>query len=166
MAPSPSESADPIDLTGDIVSAFVAHNSLRSSELPALIQSVHAALVRIASGVVTTGAAELAAPVAAVTVRKSITPDYLICLDDGRKFKSLRRHLAILGMTPDQYRAKWALPADYPMVAANYSAARSVLAKRIGLGQLRKSGGVPKTGSVAKRKRGRPAKAAAPPPVP
>jgi predicted transcriptional regulator len=165
MAPSPSESADPIDLTGDIVSAFVAHNSLRSSELPALIQSVHAALARIASGAIAPSAAELAAPVAAVTVRKSITPDYLICLDDGRKFKSLRRHLAILGMTPDQYRAKWALPADYPMVAANYAALRSAMAKKIGLGQLRKSGGVPKTGSAANRKRGRPPKPAAQPSV-
>ena len=92
---------------------------------------------------------------AAVTVRKSITPDYLICLDDGRKFKSLRRHLAGLGMTPEQYRAKWKLPSDYPMVAANYAAQRSALAKKIGLGQLRKSGG------AAKRKPSRPAKTTA-----
>ena len=76
----------------------------------------------------------------AVPVRKSITPDYLVCLDDGRKFKSLKRHLASLGMTPDQYRAKWNLPADYPMVASNYAATRSALAKKIGLGQNRKRG--------------------------
>ena len=74
----------------------------------------------------------------AVPVRKSITPDYLICLDDGRKFKSLKRHLASLGMTPDQYRTKWNLAADYPMVASNYAATRSALAKKIGLGQNRK----------------------------
>jgi predicted transcriptional regulator len=73
-----------------------------------------------------------------VSIRKSVTPDYLICLDDGKRFKSLRRHLAILGMTPEQYRAKWNLPGDYPMVASNYAAQRSALAKSIGLGQLRK----------------------------
>ena len=75
-------------------------------------------------------------------MRKSITADYLICLDDGLKFKSLRRHLTALGMTPEQYRAKWNLPADYPMVAANYAAQRSELAKKIGLGQSRKNGAV------------------------
>ena len=75
-----------------------------------------------------------------MSIRKSITPDYLICLDDGRKFKSLKRHLASLGMTPDQYRAKWNLAPDYPMVAANYAATRSALAKKIGLGQNRKRG--------------------------
>ena len=73
----------------------------------------------------------------AVSVRKSVTPDYLICLDDGRRFKSLRRHLATLGMTPEQYRVKWSLPSDYPMVAPNYAAQRSALAKSLGLGQLR-----------------------------
>jgi len=87
----------------------------------------------------------------AVSIRKSITPDYLVCLDDGKKFKSLRRHLAGLGMTPDQYRAKWGLPADYPMVAANYAAQRSELAKRIGLGQ--------RAENAAPRKRRRPAEA-------
>jgi predicted transcriptional regulator len=122
MPQSTSESADPLVLTGEIISAFVAHNSLRSAELPALIQSVHAGLVKIASGEATPTAPEAAAP--AVTVRKSITPDYLICLDDGRKFKSLRRHLTALGMTPELYRAKWKLPADYPMVAANYATQR------------------------------------------
>ena len=85
---------------------------------------------------------ELPAPTPAVSIRQSIKPDYLICLDDGKKFKSLRRHIAGLGMTPEQYRAKWNLPADYPMVAANYAAQRSELAKSFGLGQLRKSAGV------------------------
>ena len=114
---------------------------------------MHASLVKIASRAVTPTVPEAPAP--AVTVRKSITPDYLICLDDGLKFKSLRRHLTGLGMTPEQYRAKWNLPGDYPMVAANYAAQRSELAKKIGLGQLRKSGVVPE------RKPGRPAKTTA-----
>lgn len=144
MPVSPSDSADPLDLTSEIVSAFVAYNSLRSTELPALIQSVHAGLLKIISGATAPAApqAEPAAP--AVSVRKSITPDYLVCLDDGLKFKSLRRHLTALGMTPEQYRAKWKLPADYPMVAANYAAQRSALAKKIGLGQSRQRGAAPK----------------------
>jgi predicted transcriptional regulator len=130
-------------LAAEIVSAFVAHNSLRSADLPALIESVHAGLVRIANG--SAIAEEPPAPTAAVTIRKSITPDYLICLDDGRKFKSLRRHLTRLGMTPEQYRAKWNLPSDYPMVAPNYAAQRSVLAKKIGLGQFHKGAGARKS---------------------
>lgn len=152
MPSSKSDSSDPTGLAAEIVSAFVANNSMPSAELPALIQSVHSALTKIASGAVTPDTAQLAVLAPAVTVRKSITPDYLICLDDGRKFKSLRRHLTVLGMTPEQYRAKWNLPSDYPMVAANYAAQRSELAKKIGLGQFRKSGG------AAKRKPGRPAK--------
>ena len=155
MPSSKSDSSDPIALATEIISAFVANNSLRWAELPAVIQSVHVALTKIASGAVTPGTAEPTAPVALVTVRKSVTPEYLICLDDGRKFKSLRRHLAGLGMTPEQYRAKWKLPDDYPMVAPNYAAQRSELAKKIGLGQFRKSGG------AAKRKLGRPAKTTA-----
>jgi predicted transcriptional regulator len=140
MPLSNSDSSDPIGLAAEIVSAFVAHNSLPRAELPALIQSVHAALTKNASRASPPDAAAPATPVAAVSVRKSVTPDYLICLDDGRKFKSLRRHLTGLGMTPDQYRAKWNLPNDYPMVAPNYAAQRSELAKKIGLGQFRKSG--------------------------
>lgn len=97
--------------------------------------------MKLASGAAAASAPEPEAATPAVSVRKSITPDYLICLDDGLKFKSLRRHLATLGMTPEQYRAKWKLPADYPMVAANYAAHRSELAKKIGLGQSRKGGG-------------------------
>jgi predicted transcriptional regulator len=155
MPSSKSDSSDPIGLAAEIVAAFVTRNSLPRPELPVLIQSVHAALTKIASGAVTPDTAELAAAAPAVTVRKTITPDYLICLDDGRKFKSLRRHLAGLGMTPEQYRAKWNLPNDYPMVAPNYAAQRSELAKKIGLGQFRKSGG------TAKRKPGRPAKTTA-----
>ena len=160
MDGSTTEKFDPISLTGEIVSAFVSHNSLPLAELPALIQSVHAALVGIANGASAPSAAEPVAPTPAVTVRKSITPDYLICLDDGREFKSLRRHLKLLGMTPDQYRAKWKLPADYPMVAPNYAALRSTLAKKIGLGQYRQ--GVAAVAPVAKPKsapKGKPGRA-------
>ena len=138
----PSDTADTLALTGEIVSAFVAYNSLRSTELPALIQAVHAELTKIASGAAAAAAPAPEPATPAVSVRKSITPDYLVCLDDGLKFKSLRRHLTALGMTPEQYRAKWSLPADYPMVAATYAAQRSELAKKIGLGQSRKSDAV------------------------
>jgi predicted transcriptional regulator len=138
----PSDTADTLALTGEIVSAFVAYNSLRSTELPALIQAVHTELTKIAGGAAGASAPAPEPAIPAVSVRKSITPDYLICLDDGLKFKSLRRHLTALGTTPEQYRAKWSLPADYPMVAANYAAQRSELAKKIGLGQPRKSGAV------------------------
>jgi predicted transcriptional regulator len=152
----PAPASEPFDspsLTAEIVAAFVAHNSLPVVELPSLIESVHAALAGIASG--TVAPAEPVAPTPVVTVRKSITPDYLICLDDGRKFKSLRRHLTTLGMTPDQYREKWNLSADYPMVAANYAAVRSALAKKTGLGQLRKRGEAPKSEAAGKNKPGR-----------
>ncbi len=133
-APTP----DYVALAAEVVSAFVGHNSLPVSELPGLITSVHAALIKIsgATGMPISSEPEVLTP--AVPVRKSVTPDYIICLDDGRKFKSLKRHLASLGMTPDQYRIKWNLATDYPMVAANYAATRSALAKKIGLGQNRK----------------------------
>jgi predicted transcriptional regulator len=140
MTTSDSPSSDYVALAAEVVSAFVGHNSLPVSELPGLITSVHAALVKISGGTGVAATAEPEVLTPAVPVRKSITPDYLICLDDGRKFKSLKRHLASLGMTPDQYRAKWNLAPDYPMVAANYAATRSALAKKIGLGQNRKRG--------------------------
>jgi predicted transcriptional regulator len=85
-----------------------------------------------------------------VSIRKSVTPDYLVCLDDGKKFKSLKKHLGSLGMTPDQYRSKWGLPQSYPMVAPNYAAARSALAKQIGLGQLRRDAGKRRSGRKSK----------------
>jgi predicted transcriptional regulator len=160
MELSKAETFDAISLTSEIVSAFVSNNSLPLAELPALIQSVHATLVGIANGTAAPSAAEPAPLTPAVSVRKSITPDYLICLDDGREFKSLRRHLKILGMTPDQYRAKWKLPADYPMVAPNYAALRSSLAKKIGLGQYRQGAAAPKVKAPAKAKAGRTRKAA------
>jgi predicted transcriptional regulator len=122
-----------IEMTADIVSAYVGNNSVSATELPTLIQSVHRALAGISTG----GEVVEAAPKEpAVPIRRSITPDYLICLEDGRKFKSLKRHLRTkYNMSPEEYRAKWGLPKDYPMVAPNYAKARSDLAKQMGLGQ-------------------------------
>jgi predicted transcriptional regulator len=148
-----------LTLTGKVVASFVGANSLPATELPNLIQSVHTALTALASGAAAPAAP--AAPAPAVAVRKSITPDYLICLDDGLKFKSLRRHLATLGMTPEQYREKWSLPRDYPMVATNYAAVRSALAKKSGLGQMRKRKTALKSEGAGKGKRGRPRKTVA-----
>ncbi|RUV13563.1 MAG: transcriptional regulator [Mesorhizobium sp.] len=119
-------------LTADIVSAYVSNNAVPAAQLPALIASVDAT-VRGLGGEVK---AEAPAPVPAVNPRKSIFPDHIICLEDGKKFKSLKRHLATdYGLTPEAYREKWGLPADYPMVAPNYSQKRSALAKASGLGR-------------------------------
>src|SRR3954452_23653799 len=107
-----------IELAADIVSAYVSNNSLPTSELPALLGSVHAALTATVNGQVEEPKPALTP---AVSIKKSVTPDYLVCLDDGKKFKSLKRHLrTTYDMTPEQYRAKWDLPASYPMVAPNY----------------------------------------------
>jgi predicted transcriptional regulator len=131
---------NPVELAAEMVAAFVSNNPLPKSELPALIHAVHSAVERLAAE------PESAPPLVeaktpAVPIRRSITPDFLICLDDGKRFKSLRRHLAGLGLTPAQYREKWNLPSDYPMVAPNYAARRSELAKKIGLGQIRRKAG-------------------------
>ena len=135
MAENPGESSY-IQLTADIVSAYVSNNSVPSSEIASLIGQVHSALLRVAGG----QAAAPAEPLKpAVSIKKSITPDHLVCLEDGKKFKSLKRHLRTqYNMTPEQYREKWGLPPDYPMVAPNYAAARSQLAKQMGLGQQRR----------------------------
>jgi predicted transcriptional regulator len=135
MPVSNNASTDKISLSADIVASYVSHNSVTPGGLPALIESVHLALTNLGA-VEAVPTAEVLVP--AVSIRKSITPDFLICLDDGKKFKSLRRHLRNLGMTPDQYRAKWGLPESYPMVAPGYSATRSALAKKIGLGRKAK----------------------------
>jgi predicted transcriptional regulator len=140
---SDAELLNPAELAAGIVAAFVSHNSLPVAELPGLIEAVDAALRRLATGESVVAVEEKREP--AVPIKKSITPDFLICLDDGKKFKSLRRHLTTLGMTPEAYRAKWGLPESYPMVAANYAAQRSELAKQSGLGQARKKGVAPKT---------------------
>lgn len=131
-----SESNNHVELAAEIVSAYVANNSVPASELPALLNEVHAAIVRVASGVAAP-APEAAKP--AVSPKKSITNDYIICLEDGRKFKSLKRHLRTqYNLSPEQYREKWSLPPDYPMVAPAYAKARSALAKQMGLGQQRR----------------------------
>ena len=125
-----------IELTAEIVSAYVSNNTVAAAEIPGLINQVHAALARV-SGKPGEGSTEPLKP--AVSVKKSITPEYLVCLEDGKKFKSLKRHLRTqYSMTPEQYRENWGLTADYPMVAPNYAAARSQLAKQMGLGQQRR----------------------------
>jgi predicted transcriptional regulator len=128
-----SGKAELIDLTTEIVSAYVGHNTVPAQELPSLIHQVYDALRHASEG--TVGApVERSEP--AVSVRKSITPDFLVCLEDGKKFKSLKRHLRThYNLGPDEYREKWGLPRDYPMVAPNYAQARSKLAKKMGLGQ-------------------------------
>lgn len=125
-----------IALAADIVSAYVSNNSVAAAELPGLINEVHAALQRVSAGEAEPVVEQLKP---AIPVKKSVTPDYIVCLEDGKKFKSLKRHLRTqYNMTPEQYREKWGLPADYPMVAPNYAAARSELAKQMGLGQQRR----------------------------
>jgi predicted transcriptional regulator len=125
-----------VELTADIVSAYVSNNSVPSADLPMLLNTIYTALTQTAQGQSREPQAER---VPAVPVKKSVTPDYLICLDDGKKFKSLKRHLrTTYNMSPDQYRTKWGLPHDYPMVAPNYAKTRSELAKTMGLGQQRR----------------------------
>ncbi len=122
-----------IELTADIVAAYVSTNNIASDDLTMLIQDVHKALHRTATGATEPKTPPLAP---AVSVKKSVTPDYLICLEDGKKFKSLKRHLRTqYELTPEEYRHKWGLPASYPMVAPNYAKARSALAKKMGLGR-------------------------------
>ncbi|SCW84400.1 transcriptional regulator, MucR family [Sphingobium faniae] len=124
-----------ITLTSDIVAAHVSNNSVAVSDVASLIQNVHAAL----TGLSAPAPAPEAKPEPAVSVRSSIKPDYIICLEDGKKLKMLKRHLMThYQMTPEDYRAKWGLPADYPMVAPNYAEQRRMLAKKIGLGTKRR----------------------------
>jgi predicted transcriptional regulator len=131
-----SSGASYIELTASIVSAYVSNNPVAAQDLSTLINQVHAALTRVSSGQGEV-ASEPLKP--AVSVKKSITADFIVCLEDGKKFKSLKRHLRTqYNMTPDQYREKWSLPPDYPMVAPNYAIARSELAKQMGLGQQRR----------------------------
>ena len=131
-----AEQGDLIELAAEIVSAYVSNNSVPAAELPSLINDVFVALTRVGTPIAET-AVEPLKP--AVSVKKSVHTDYLICLEDGKKFKSLKRHLRTqYNMSPEQYREKWGLPADYPMVAPNYAAARSRLAKEMGLGQQRR----------------------------
>lgn len=130
-----TESQELVELTAKIVAAYVSNNSINSSELPQLINETHAALARATGQVVEPDREEQRPKVA---VKKSVMPDYIICLEDGKKFKSLKRHLRThYNMTPEEYREKWGLPHDYPMVAPNYARQRSDLAKKMGLGTRR-----------------------------
>jgi predicted transcriptional regulator len=148
MADTPQTDMTLVEVTVEIVAAYVSHNAISSSDLGKLIADVYLAV---------NGTTDPAQPtpqpaqVPAISIRKSVTPDYIVCLEDGKKFKSMKRHLDKLGMTPAQYRAKWNLPPDYPMVAASYSARRSDLAKTNGLG--RKAGQVVVEAAPAKAKR-------------
>ncbi|MET3794479.1 MucR family transcriptional regulator [Aquamicrobium terrae] len=137
-----------IELTADVVSAYVSNNPVPVADLPTLIDQVHTALKSRINGTVEEAPEP---PKPAVPVKKSVTPDYIVCLEDGKQFKSLKRHLSThYGLTPEEYRAKWGLPTDYPMVAPNYAAARSALAKTMGLGRKPKKAEKP---APAKRSR-------------
>ena len=125
-----------ISITADIVSSYVSNNPIPAAELPDFIGKIHASIRNISDGVADGGPDEIRY---AVPVKKSVTPDFIICLEDGKRFKSLKRHIETnYGLTPDQYQKKWNLPSSYPMVAPNYSATRSKLAKSMGLGRKQK----------------------------
>lgn len=128
---------DLLKMAVDIVSAYVSNNSVPANQVPEVINTVYRSLTEVsAAGAAGSGEA----PKPAVSIRRSVTPDYIVCLEDGKKLKMLKRHLrAAYNMTPEEYRAKWGLPADYPMVAPNYAAQRSQFAKEIGLGRKRSS---------------------------
>ena len=166
------ENSQLLEMTADIVSAYVGNNNVQASEVPGLISSIHAALSQVSTGTVEP---EPEPREPAVPIRKSITPDYLICLEDGRKFKSLKRHLRTkYNMTPDDYRSKWGLPKDYPMVAPNYAKARSDMARSMRLGQggrgrgahTAEADGASSTAATKKRGPGRPRKNADAPAAP
>ena len=128
-----------IELAAEIAAAFVSNNSVRPADLPLLISDIHGALQRVSMGAA--AVAEPEKPTPAVSIKKSVSDDFIICLEDGRKFKSLKRHLrTAYNLSPDEYRAKWGLPHDYPMVAPAYAKARSTLALQMGLGQKRRRG--------------------------
>ena len=126
-----------VGLVADIVSAYVTNNSVPAADLPSLIATTYAAITGLGPEATATAVEEKLTP--AVSIKKSITAEHLICLEDGKKFKSLKRHLrTAYNMSPEEYRARWGLPADYPMVAPAYAEARSSLAKKMGLGQQRR----------------------------
>ena len=134
MTEKTETSSDLLAYTTDIVSSHVANNTVAMQVLPALIQQVYAALASVG-----TALAAKERPTPAISVKKSIQPDYIVCLEDGKKLKMLKRHLKTrYNLTPDEYRERWGLPVDYPMVAPNYAAQRSDLAKKIGLGTTRR----------------------------
>ncbi|RYG94172.1 MAG: MucR family transcriptional regulator [Alphaproteobacteria bacterium] len=132
-----------VELTAEISAAYVANNRVAPSEITSLIMSIHSSIASLGSAVAET-AKEPVALIPAVPVKKSVTPEYIVCLEDGKHFKSMKRHLATkFGLTPDEYRRKWSLPSDYPMVAAGYAAKRSELALSLGLGRKKVEEAVP-----------------------
>ncbi|MEJ6780938.1 MucR family transcriptional regulator [Aminobacter sp. Piv2-1] len=154
-----NDSSDAVALASDIVVAYVSNNSVPRAELPALIADIHAAIERLRTGA-TPVPGETRSP--AVPIKKSVTADYIVCLEDGKKFKSLKRHLSThYNLSPDEYRQKWSLPRDYPMVAPAYAAARSSLAKSMGLGRKRAAQAAAPV--VAEKPKRAPARAAAAP---
>lgn len=133
---TPTESSALLSMTADVVAAYVGNHTTPVEALPQVIRSVHEKISDLASDHTTASTASQPAEKAAVPIKRSVTPDYLVCLEDGRKLKMLKRHLrTAYGLSPEQYRAKWGLPPDYPMVAPNYAAQRSAFAKKIGLGK-------------------------------
>jgi predicted transcriptional regulator len=131
------QSTELVALTADIAAAYVAGNKIATTDLPGLVTAIHHALAAASSGPEAKPVQEVGPP--AVPIRRSVTPDHIVCLEDGKKFKSLKRHLRTkYDLTPDDYRAKWGLPSDYPMVCPNYAAQRSALALQMGLGQGRR----------------------------
>lgn len=131
----PTNSDALVAITADIVTAYVGNNTVAASEVPAMINTVTEALIIVSGKSIKPPRTELNP---AVPIKKSVTPDHIVCLDDGLKFKSLKRHIRTHhGLSPEEYRAKWGLPFDYPMVAPNYAATRSLLAKKMGLGKQR-----------------------------
>ena len=147
MANANTASIDKVSLAADVVSAYVSYNSVPTTGLAELIFSIHSALTNLGP---VEASPQVESLVPAVAIRKSITPGFLVCLDDGKKLKTLKRHLGQLGMTPDQYRRKWDLPDNYPMVSPEYAVARSALAKKLGLGQLREDSNTRKSGRKPK----------------
>ncbi len=139
-----------IELTAELVSAFVMHNSIQKGDIPDLIVAVHNSLAALGQP---KAAPEAERPSPAVPIKKSLSPDYLISLEDGRRYKSLKRHLSGRGFTPEQYRERWGLPADYPMVAPNYAKQRSDLAKSMGLGRQRRPEIIEEPAPAAKGRR-------------
>jgi predicted transcriptional regulator len=169
MSDAQTDTLDLVTLAADMVGAYVSNNHVQAAELPKLISDVHAVLVGL--GTATGTGEEPQAKATAPEIRRSITPDYLVSFEDGKQYKTLRRHLTLRGLTPEGYRAKWGLAHDYPMTSAKYSEQRSELARSLGLGQQRRKTSRPAsvdaapeaaTGSDAAPKagRGRPRKAA------
>jgi len=146
-----------LEETTGIVAAYLGNNHVAPGEIPMLVRTIHAALAGLGRPADLEAAAK---PVPAVPIRRSVTPDYIVCLEDGKKLKMLKRHLrSTYGMTPDEYRAKWKLPADYPMVAPDYAARRSQFAREIGLGRTRRAEPEPEAAPAPAKPRRRSGKA-------